>query len=132
MQIFGVDWTVVLLAEFETVAIQYCDHWTACAGRVNLLVMLEIMCAGSGEQLLLVEFCLCFEWSLVSCLNLALTNFLGRFLLALYANLGVVLVNLFRIGISAMMAIQCLWTILNVLLCIGAVSGDKCRFGGCI
>ena len=42
MQIFGVDWAVVLLAEFKTVAIQYCDHWTACAGGVSLLVMLEI------------------------------------------------------------------------------------------
>ena len=42
MQISGVDWPVVLLAEFETVAIQYCDYWTACGDGVNLLVMLKI------------------------------------------------------------------------------------------
>ena len=78
-----------------------------------------MMCAGSGEWLLLVMFCLCFGWSLVSCLNLALTSFLERFLLALYANLGVVLVNLFRIGISVLMAVQCLWTILNALCALG-------------
>ena len=39
--------------------------------------------------------------------------------MALYVNLGVVLVNLFRIAISVLMADQCWWTILNVLCALG-------------
>ena len=56
---------------------------------------------------------------MVFCLNFALTSVLERFLLALYASLGVVLVNLLRIGISVLMVDQCLWTILNAFCALG-------------
>ena len=52
-------------------------------------------------------------------LSLALTNFLARLVLALYASLGVFLRNLLRMGMSVVMEVQCLRTILNAFLALG-------------
>ena len=52
-------------------------------------------------------------------LSFALTNLLARLALALYASLGVLLRNLFSMGMSVSMFVQCLWSILNALPAVG-------------
>ena len=96
-----------------------CNVWENCIDRLSNLrlashVMLSLLC-DHGVLLVCVSIVSLVLWGLLS---LALTILFDRLGLPLYASLSVWLSNLFSIGISVYMAVQCLRMILNALLAL--------------